>query len=143
MVKIYNCTKKQIEKALDLTNRIFDDNIKWNRFNQDSKNCFTVTLKVKDSSGKGALEGYSGNRTISACWHVWGTFFQIIFNINTNARIVTAMPKKRDINDVYGIWKKHYATSGHPSLHERCGCAICEYGYIDEVNKIFENPISQ
>jgi len=84
---ISNCTKKDIDQALDITNQEFNNNIRLNNYQQLSGTGLRhrVTLRVKDSHGSGAhlsryMEpfGHKPRRTISACWHVHGTFFDAL-----------------------------------------------------------------
>jgi len=80
---------KELEKAMELLNKVFNDNIIFNRLTQIDKkgNSFRVTLKVKDSKNIGARRGYTGRRLINACYHVHGYFFQILFMLNPQIQI--------------------------------------------------------
>jgi len=77
-----------IQIAIDKTNMKFDNNIEANRFDQVG-NHYEVAIKCKSSRGKGAKHGYTGRRTTSCCWHVWGTFFDELFNLNPDI-VITA-----------------------------------------------------
>jgi len=104
MVTIRNATKEQIDIATGKTSQAFDFNVEYNRFEQKGKNFF-VTLKVKDSHGKGARRGYpnrenathmkhlKGKAMIQACWHVYGTFFDELLAVN-NEIIIISLGKK-------------------------------------------------
>ena len=99
---IKNTTQKQIEQALAATNKTFEDNIIFNRFDAANKKQtrFNVTLKVQDSKKAGHRRGfpyftgfnsvpdYSKRRRLAcACWHVHGTFFDKLFEINSEIAI--------------------------------------------------------
>lgn len=90
---ISNISIDQLNKALELTNKEFDNNAIYNRFQQLSKSRFRVTLKVKDLHKPGSRLGFSltskGNhRHIpSACWHLYGRFIDIIFELEPKARV--------------------------------------------------------
>lgn len=77
-MKITNVTETDLENALSEVNKRFDDNITWNRFEQ-SGNGFNITLKCKSSKKPGHRLGFKGQRMISACWHVHGTFFDCLW----------------------------------------------------------------
>jgi hypothetical protein len=100
MVTIRNATCQDIDKAIYETSRKFDGNVIPNRFEQKGKNFF-VTLKVKDSHGKGARRGYTGRAMVQACWHVYGTFFDELFAANP-AIVVVSLGKK--ITATGGNW---------------------------------------
>lgn len=81
------CTKDDLQKALDIINQKYDDNIK---FNPDSDLPKRFTLRVH---GKGPGSAYSPSyvqgfnwakkrRTGSVCWHAHGDFFDALFSIN-------------------------------------------------------------
>jgi len=79
-----NCTKADIDKALEAVNRVFGGNIRIKNYCQLSGTGLRhrVTLRVIDSHGDGAhlsryMEafGHKARHTISACWHVHGKFF--------------------------------------------------------------------
>jgi hypothetical protein len=112
MVTIRNATKDQINIAVGKTSEKFDFNVEYNRFEQKGKNFF-VTLKVKDSHGKGARRGFpsrdnpkhmrrlKGRAMIQACWHVYGTFFDELFKENRDI-VVVSLGKKITISG--GNW---------------------------------------
>jgi hypothetical protein len=74
-----NATKEQLNLALNFVNQKFDDNVQFKEIKQISSKRVNFTLRVKNSSGKGAKIGYSGCKTIAACWHVHGYFFEYLF----------------------------------------------------------------
>jgi hypothetical protein len=113
LVTIRNATFQNIQTALENTSRSFDNNVEANRFEQKGKNFF-VTLKVKDSHGKGARRGFpnrenakhmatmKGRAMVQACWHVYGTFFDELFAVNKDI-IVVSLGKR--ITAVAGNWE--------------------------------------
>lgn len=91
---IISTTKENILLALTKANEKFDNNLTFNNFQRLSDTRYRITLKVKDSHGKGArLASYQmqldswhnptnfdeawrkRRHLISACWHAHGTFF--------------------------------------------------------------------
>jgi hypothetical protein len=94
MVTIRKATKEQIVKALDETNKIFDGNITFKKIVPKANN-YTVTLTVNSSKGKGGRLGFTFEdgqkpRHISAaCWHVYGSFFDHIFDLSPGAIIIS------------------------------------------------------
>jgi len=85
------CSEKDLKKALKETNKLFDNNIIFNSFQRLSRNRIRVTLRVKDSKGKGARKSLRGRRLISACWHVHGSFFYYLIKTNEKAIIETML----------------------------------------------------
>ena len=51
------------------------------------------TLRVEDSSGKGARRNPQGRRMVSACWHAHRDVASLIFQVNPEARLHTAVTK--------------------------------------------------
>ena len=82
---ISNCTREQIEDALKKANAKFNGNLAFKRFDSIGKR-FNVTLRVNDSSGRGAKRGFTGRKTVNACWHGHGTF---IDSLPKNAEILS------------------------------------------------------
>ena len=127
----YNCTVEQMERALSLVNKEFDNNIEWNRFDIVGLTIH-FTLKCKDSSKSGHRLGQSltskGNRRkmVSACWHVHGQFFDsLICEVNQKAT-VKSLDKKLFFNgqDVENNWKDWNIGSKFSPLmaSEACDC---------------------
>jgi len=86
MVYIRGLTEQDVATALHNTNRFFDNNILFKRFDSD-KNKIIVTLKVSDIRKKGSRISPSGRHINAACWHVYGAFFDECFKINPNCKI--------------------------------------------------------
>jgi len=118
---IKNCKIKEVEEALKRTNKKFNNNVIFNRNPEYYGKYIRCTLKVKNSRGKGAKLGYSGRRTISACWHVHGELFESLLNINPEAVIISAGHKI----DIYGgNWQDWNIGSviGPMNYSEACEC---------------------
>lgn len=93
-----NVTQSDLHAALDLTNELFKGNIVFKSLFGVSKNRIRFTLKCHsykepghrlhirydDPFGK-CIE--RAKRSTSACWHVHGYFFDMLFKINPDAKI--------------------------------------------------------
>jgi len=121
-----NCTKVDIDHALDSVNQRYEGNIRLNNYQQLSGTGLRhrVTLRVNDSHGKGAhisrsMEVFGGKprRTTSACWHVHGHFFDTLpygTKITSGGRVFNAgdMWSNFDVGPVM-----------HPMVaNESCNC---------------------
>ena len=73
-----------IKTALEKTSTMFDGNVKGTyelkTSLKDGRTDWLVRLSVHNSRGEGSAVSHSGRRTSSACWHVWGTFFENLPN---------------------------------------------------------------
>jgi len=103
---IKNVTESELEKALELVNEKYGDNVIWNRFEKVGKQ-FRVTLRVKNSHGPGARLGQTfgdskPRHLISACWHVHGDFFDALFSVNSDAVVKTS---RQTITKNNGNWE--------------------------------------
>lgn len=131
---IRNTNLKELTQALSATNKKYKNNVIFQSIECKTQNGKTwhVRLRVKDSKKAGAKLGYSypamyGNegqkarRTISACWHVHGDFFDALLSINNNAIIKTG---KSIINIDGGNWRDYNAGSMiYPQYaSEQCHC---------------------
>lgn len=97
---IRNVTGRDLDRALDLTNQKYDDNIQFNRVERMSASrgnhgsTWRVTLRVKSSTEPGhrmsPYHPWTGkqHRMVAACWHVHGTFFN---NLPAGAVINTGL----------------------------------------------------
>ena len=122
-MKVLNITQKQLEKALELTNKDYDDNLMFNRLEalNQKGTTYRMTIRVKNSSGKGAKIGYTGRKTISACWHAHGDLFDNILKLSPEAKIRTA---GLDIDINGGNWiDKNIGSIINPMyFSEACNC---------------------
>ena len=135
MVTIRNATREQIERAMQETNKTFEDNIIFNRFDQTGKN-FNVTLKTKDSHKKGSRLGFPqydyatkkiikpGKHMAVACWHVYGTFFDNLFKENLEIVIISNGEKITSTNG--GNWNdRNIGSQVFPLLYsDACECDL-------------------
>lgn len=98
-----NTTMNDLYKAMRAINKKYDDNITWNRVPEYYSKQIRFTLKVKSSKGLGAKLSYGGcdkpRRTVAACWHVHGDFFDILLGICASAEITTNT--NRSVTKVY------------------------------------------
>jgi len=118
-MKYRKCDVGDLTLALGRLNRKFKRNIKFKRLDPGSKR---FTLGVFDSRGKGAKLSPRGRRTVSACWHAHGQFFDELFNVNPGAEII-ALGKKITIYE--GNWQhdNNIGSIVNPVLHsEACNC---------------------
>ena len=129
---IKNTSYNELQKALELTNKLYDNNITWNNFRQENNKGtrFRVTLKCKDSKKAGHRLGFPYSRTsgeekqrrlISACWHVHGDFFDALLDLNPEIEIQVATHK---INKDGGNWQDRNIGSMMRPLYysEACEC---------------------
>jgi hypothetical protein len=133
MSTIRNATHEQIEIALQETNKTFEDNIIFKRFDSTGKN-YSVTLTVKDSKKKGSRLGFPeydwqtrkvikpGKHMRSACWHAHGLFYDNLFKINDKIVIVSNGEKITATNN--GNWNDRNIGSQMFPLYfsEACEC---------------------
>ncbi len=94
-----NAKLETLEKALRTVNELhYDNNIIWNREPEQIGNRLRFTLKCKSSKEAGHRIGQSGKRMTSACWHVHGNLFDIIWDFESDA-IIKAGPLKMESKD--------------------------------------------
>ena len=124
------CTINDLQAALRAVNRIYwiwDDqkrvqkNIRWNRAPEKCGAGYRFTLRVNSSKGPGAKRGFSGRRTVSACWHVHGNFFDRLFRICPDAIILAGNQK---ITAQAGNWQdRNIGSTFQPLMYsESCEC---------------------
>jgi hypothetical protein len=80
-------TAETLSKALAIVNERFDNNVTYNRAPEKQGKRLAFTLKVKDSRKPGARRGLTGRRSVAACWHVHGYFFDAVWTIEPAAII--------------------------------------------------------
>lgn len=93
-----NTTIEQMQKALKIVNKKYENNITFNRLEQ-SGNRIIATLRVKNANVKnGTVKGRKLNQSYlmyhcgmksngSACWRVHGEFFEALFSLNGSVEI--------------------------------------------------------
>lgn len=130
-MKVKNCTFEDLQKALEITNQKFENNVIFNREPEPRGKAILFTLRVKDSKLAGHRRGFSfgdrpAKRLTSACWHVHGSFFDALLEVNPNAVIVTRSGDifKRSSGDVVGNWEDSNIGSMYRPLYfsEACDC---------------------
>jgi len=94
-----NATIQQLNEALNFVNQKFDNNVQFKEIKQISSKRVNFTLRVKNSSSPGAKIGYSGRKTIAACWHVHGYFFEYLFLTCKDVYIISQGKKMKDNSD--------------------------------------------
>ena len=135
MVTIKNATSVQIQNALDATNKIFSNNIRFNRFDKIGKS-YSVTLKAISSrkpGGRISIDGIiTGHKRYvnAACWHVHGVFFDELFKQSESIAVISSTRNgKQTITKDSGNWSDvNVGSVVHPVLYsDACEC----YGNID------------
>lgn len=90
---VKNAANTHLFQAMAIVNKKYGNNITWNREPEPHGSQLRCTLKVKSSKGSGAKVSYSSyhkpRRTIAACWHVHGDFFDALLGIQPGAIITT------------------------------------------------------
>jgi hypothetical protein len=122
-MKATKCKAKDLRAALEIINKRYDNNIKFNP-NSDLPKRFTLRVK---GPGKGSgyarsyvmgLDWGKKRRTGSACWHVHGHFFEALFSIVPNAVIYSRGGK---ITSDAGNWEDYsVGTDYHPAYASDC-----------------------
>jgi len=97
-------TKDQIMNAFNKLNKEYDGNI-YISVESDKGNFNRVRLGTHDADGLGSRHSWSGRRIHSACWHVYGRFFDLLLNsvdgviiYSWNQKITTRSDNWKDIN---------------------------------------------
>ena len=123
--------------ALRKVNKLYKDNIVFRRLDRltDSQNpigSFGFTLTVKSSRSPGGrfsasslVDGRNKPRHIAAaCWHVHGHFFDALFAIAPDARILTTGGKRRAMTVLSGNWQDYnIGSQAYPCMaSEACEC---------------------
>lgn len=97
-----NCRYDDLMRAIYKVNELYNDNIQWNQEPVPRGNKLMFTLRTKDSNKEGGRRTWSGRRVMSACWHVHGDFFDILFKECPNV-VIEAGGKK--ITKEHGNWE--------------------------------------
>jgi len=82
-------TEKQLQEVLVKLNQEFENNIAMQSCPVNSK-WSRVRLFTKHHAFRGARRGVSGRRVPNACWHAYGRFIDIIFEIYPEAIVYTS-----------------------------------------------------
>ncbi len=118
-MQINKVTQEELNKALEIVNKRYEGNITLSAYPQ-GKN-FKVHLGYTNRKLKGVGRASSGRANGSACWHVYGWFFEVLLDINPNATIKTMIGK---ITKDCGNWHDIETGSTYtPSkMSENCDC---------------------
>ena len=102
-MKVKGITTNELHAiVLQVSTFLYDGNLMFNREPDRIGNFLHFTLRVKDSSGKGAHRSASGRRTVSACWHAHRDVMYHIFETNPEAILVSALARYNGRDD-FGI----------------------------------------
>jgi hypothetical protein len=82
-----NANINQLNESLQAVNEKFDNNIRFKRLEQKTKNTVIFTLTVNNSKKPGSRRSAEGRRIAAACWHVHGYFFEYLFLKYDNIKI--------------------------------------------------------
>ena len=124
---IKNVEIADLEKALWKVNGQYDGNVTFNNctwvgHNRHGESSYRVTLRVRDSKGRGASRTIHGRRSVGACWHVHGLFFD---NLPDEAEIVTTGGGERRTvkpGDEWYDWMVGSAYYGYVNASSLCEC---------------------
>jgi len=131
---VSECTAKDLQAALRVTNKQYKGNVEFNRLPEAQGNRLRFTLRVKDSKKPGHRLGFPDyttgkqRRMVNACWHVHGDFFDNLLDINPDAIIKTGAGNKNQIyskgGEVYGHWEDfNIGSQARPLFFsEACEC---------------------
>jgi hypothetical protein len=116
-----NCTKDQLNEALNFVNQKFDNNIKFKTLEQKTKNVISFTLTVKNSKLPGSKRSAEGHKIAAACWHVHGYFFEYLFLQYPGCYIDSLGQRIKDNTD---NWQdKNIGSNFRPQMFsEACEC---------------------
>jgi len=138
-MEVRKTSQQELEKAMELLNKVFDNNITFNNFKQINQkgDAFKVTLRVKDSKNSGARRGYTGRRMINACYHVHGYFFEILFMLNENIQI-KSLNNYIQKDNIWGFDKNIGSLHNPLYLSDACNCDIDKFetNYINLLKTI-------
>lgn len=130
-MKVYNTNEKKLNIALSKVNDKYNGNVIWNRSPElisKRNNGYRLTLRVKSSDEKGARISTIGHRMVSACWHVHGDFFDILFNEGVEKILCGYDPETKQIrtmNDKQDNWNDWVVGNewiGQHMASELCRC---------------------
>ena len=88
------CNQSDLEKALEIVNKKYENNISFHSESNLATKNFRLVTKSYDKPGWGVSThsynmGWSKNarRKNNACWHAHGDFFDALFSVNPNAKV--------------------------------------------------------
>jgi len=115
------CSINELHEALAKTNEIYNGMVEFNRNPTKTSKGVHFTLKMKNNKCKGHSVSHSGRNINSACWHVHGDFFDMVFMINKDASILSL---GKPINRFNGNWQDYNVGSMMQPKYasESCNC---------------------
>jgi len=147
-----NVSQIEMQKALDVVNRKYGDNVQFGRLDNKGK---TIIATLRVISAKKGAKGRKLNQSWliygngiksngSACWHVHGDFFEALLNINPKA-IILSMLSKIFINEngmTVGNWQdRNIGSMINPIMYS--GACECNDNINETELKITELKTAQ
>lgn len=79
-MRISNVSREDLYRAMDEVNVLYDGNVMFKSIKQANAKgtIWNVSLRAVKSDGPGARRAVSGRKLISACWHVFGDFMDLL-----------------------------------------------------------------
>lgn len=117
-----NVTNQQMVEAMNNIQEMFAHNVIFNRFETKGKQImFTIRVRSSKSAGAMISKRWNGQRrTIHACWHVHGHFFEALFKIAPEAVI---MSRGNKITKDSGNWEDfNVGSMAYPVYASECCC---------------------
>lgn len=117
-MRITGATTEQIVKAVKKANKLFGGNLdlKLATSTGINKEIHKVSLRVKDRDGLGVKQA-RGKRTLNACWHAHGFFFEALLKINKST--VVEIFDGRKVSKQGGNWE---INERRPQDPKSCAC---------------------
>ncbi len=135
---VYNVSQVELDRALQAINENrYEGNVIYKREPERNGRGLRFTLRVADSKGPGHRRGFSfgarpARRLPSLCWHGHGYFFDALFSIAPEARIVVDVPRRRSImadDPHYDRWFDWQAGSTFNPVYASDLCDCYEEGW--------------
>ncbi len=98
-MKLKGLAENELVAALNHANTMHEWNLEFNRHPERKGNFLHFTLRVRDSSKAGAKRSVSGRRLTAACWHAHRDVMRMIFAVNPDALLVTALARYEGLDD--------------------------------------------
>lgn len=91
-MKVSKTTREALEGALEAVNAGYNGNIRFRMCDSTNQagTAYKFRLTVHDSKKEGARRSREGRRIASACWHVYGDFFEELLDRTPGAVIRSA-----------------------------------------------------
>jgi len=100
-----------------------------------SRNCITFTLRVSDSSGRGARRSATGRKMVAACWHVHRDVMERIFSDYPQCRLQSMLADYRGAADFFETFHatgaNNIGSMASPRrIDEACNCEAFELSRV-------------